>query len=183
MGASYPLYYLEQCNCHLVAAGKNDAMNLPPDVSAIVEELVPLFRRWCGGRYAISLAGSYAKGTADSYSDIDFYMFAEEAVPTPQRIASAKQHDPPIARISGGGNADSSWGACTNLNYRGYRIETSIRTIGLIDRSISECIDGVVRQEMAEWTICGYYNHCCLADISISRALDDRFEILAGWKE
>ena len=42
-----------------------DTINVPSHIQEAIDVLLPLLRKWVSGEYAISLAGSYAKGTAD----------------------------------------------------------------------------------------------------------------------
>lgn len=50
-----------------------------------IDELIGLLKQTAEGKCAIALAGAHAKGTADASSDIDFYIFAEQAKPFEER--------------------------------------------------------------------------------------------------
>jgi hypothetical protein len=157
-------------------------VNLPDEVRSVIDDLLPLFRKWVEGKYAVALAGSYATESADGHSDIDFFLFADDAVPSPERESLAVAHNGGITNVSGGGNAHSKWGTCTNLDYKGFRIETTIKSTALVDGVLADCISGVLKYEVTVWTIQGYCNHCLLADISQVRPLEDPFDLIAGWK-
>jgi hypothetical protein len=156
-------------------------MPLPTAISTIISDLLPLVRELVAGRYAIGLTGSWAKGTADEHSDIDFYVFAEITLPGLQRKAVVERW-PHVQDPSVGGDCDSQWGACITFDYKGYTIESSIRSLGLVEGVLSECMNGVIRTELATWTLLGFHNHCLLSDICITEPLDDPFGVLADWK-
>ncbi len=52
-----------------------------PTVLAVIDDFLPIIKKWDTGKYAISIGGSQGKGTWDSHSDIDFRLFHEKNLP------------------------------------------------------------------------------------------------------
>jgi hypothetical protein len=40
----------------------------------------------------------------------------------------------------------------------------------------------MVKREFATWTTTGFYNHCCLSDLTVMLPIEDPFGIIARWK-
>ncbi len=155
---------------------------IPEPIQRIVSDLLPLVRQFAQGEYAIALGGSYAKGTADDEADVDLYLFVR-AVPGNEerhRIASAFSSE--IERIVCWGDDATFRDAGTDFRFRGHNVECWLRNIDHIDRSIAECQQGVVKREFLTWTTTGFYNHCCLSDLTVMLPLDDPSDIIARWK-
>ncbi len=151
-------------------------------VEGIVSELLPLVREFARGHYAIALGGSHAKGTADDDADVDLYLFAHTVLPNDERTRIASAFSSEIDSIRSWGDDAPFWNAGTDFRFRGHNVECWLRDIGHIERSIAECREGVVRREFVTWTTTGFYNHCCLSDLTVMVPLDDPFDIIARWK-
>jgi len=157
-------------------------MIIPESVQRVVSDLVPLVRRFARGEYAIALGGSYAKGTADDEADVDLYLFAHDVLPGEERTRVASAFSSEIESIVSWGEDAPFSNAGTDFRFRGENVECWLRDIGHIERSIAECREGVVKREFVTWTTTGFYNHCCLSDLTVMAALDDPFDVIARWK-
>jgi hypothetical protein len=129
-----------------------------------------------------ALGGSYAKGTADDEADVDLYLFAHAVFPNDERSRIASAFSSEIERIVSWGDDAPFTNSGTDFRFRGHNVECWLRNIEHIDRSIAECREGVVRREFLTWTTTGFYNHCCLSDLTVMLPLDDPFDIIARWK-
>lgn len=150
---------------------------------AVIEELLPTLRSFVSGRYAISLGGSLSKGVGDAHSDIDFYLFAEGIAPEAERIAAIKSlqgvEDGPWVGFD---FEESWWGSSGDFRYKGFLVESTVRSVGRIDRVLQDCLDGKVENIPTTWNPFGFYNHCYLSDIKHAASLEDPAGLLAGWK-
>ncbi len=160
-------------------------MVIPANVQAVVDELTPELRRLAVGRYAIALGGSYTKGGHDAQSDIDFYVFADEFAPYPERLALMNElsepgtgsylDDPPAPHI---------WGGSFDFTYRGFKIEACLRTIEFMDRAIAEPLkEGIIRSTPVVWTPNGFYNFVSLTEAAVMQPLDDPHGVIDAWKQ
>jgi hypothetical protein len=155
---------------------------IPEPIQRIVSALLPLVRQFAQGDYAIALGGSYAKGTADDEADVDLYLFAHAVLPKQERTRIASAFSPGIEGIRSWGDDAPFTNVGTDFRFRGRNVECWLRNVEHIERSIAECRDGVVRREFVTWTTTGFYNHCCLSDLTVMVPLDDPFGIIARWK-
>ncbi|MBH5316451.1 nucleotidyltransferase domain-containing protein [Paenibacillus sp. GSMTC-2017] len=154
------------------------------DVINVIDQLLPTIKAMLTGKYAIALGGSYAKGTSDIHSDLDFYVYTEGVVPLEERrrlvaaIADQDQEpyldDPIDAAI---------WGGCADFYFKGIKVETSLKSYTNYEKSIQDCLEGTIFSEPTFWTLSGYYNYICLSEVSFIQPLDDRFGIIADWKK
>jgi hypothetical protein len=151
-------------------------------IQRAVSDLLPLVRQFAQGDYAIALGGSHAKGTADAEADVDLYLFAHAVLPGDERKRIASDFSPEIGSIRSWGDDAPFTNAGTDFRFRGHTVECWLRDIGHIEQSIAECRQGVVKREFVTWTTTGFYNHCCLSDVSVMVPLDDPFGIIARWK-
>jgi predicted nucleotidyltransferase len=156
-------------------------MTLGP-IQRILSDLLPLVRGFARGDYAIALGGSYAKGTADHEADVDLYLFARAVLPKEERTRIASAFSSEIERVVSWGDDTPFTNAGTDFRFRGHNVECWLRDIAHIERSIAECQQGVVKREFVTWTTTGFYNHCCLSDLTVMLPLDDAFGIIARWK-
>jgi hypothetical protein len=154
----------------------------PEPIQRIVSDLLPLVRQLARGEYAIAFGGSYAKGTADDQADVDLYLFAHDVLPGEERTRIASGSSPEIEGIRAWGDDAPFTEAGTDFRFRGHNVECWLRNTGHVERSIAECREGVVRREFVTWTTTGFYNHCCLSDLTVMLSLDDPFDIIARWK-
>jgi predicted nucleotidyltransferase len=159
-----------------------ESMKTPEAIRQVVSDLLPLVRQFARGEYAIALGGSYAKGTADDEADVDLYLFAHDVLPNDERTRIASAFSSEIEGIRSWGEDAPLTNAGTDFRFREHNVECWLRDIGHIDRSIAECQQGVVKREFVTWTTTGFYNHCCLSDLSVMLPLDDPFDIIARWK-
>ncbi len=154
------------------------------DVKQIIEALTNTLKTTVNGKYAIALAGSYAKGVADKNSDIDFFMFVENPKSYEERveiIKSIADKDKPMwvsRRFD-----ESAWGGSMDFSYQGIPVETTVRTIERMDKVIDECIDGKFEIIPALWTTNGYYTYIYLSEISFIKAIDDPYSIISNYKQ
>jgi len=155
---------------------------IPELVQRMVSDLLPLVREFARGEYAIALGGSYAKGTADQEADVDLYLFARAVRFKEERTRIASAFSSEIEGIRSWGEEAPFREAGTDFRFRGHNVECWLRDIGHIERSIADCREGVVRREFVTWTTTGFYNHCCLSDLTVMVPLDDPFDIIARWK-
>jgi len=156
---------------------------VPEPIRQVVSDLLPLVRQFApGGEYAIALGGSYAKGTADDDADVDLYLFAHSVLAGDERKRIASAFSSEIETVVSWGNEEPFRNAGTDFLFRGHNVECWLRDIGHIERSIAECREGVVKREFVTWTTTGFYNHCCLSDLTVMVPLDDPFDIIARWK-
>jgi hypothetical protein len=151
-------------------------------LDGVIDGLVPMFRRIVRGQYVIALSGSIAKGKADAFSDVDFWIFAEGAVDWDERRAIMEDYSdtPDDVYIGGKWDQPAEYG---NLVYQGVTVESSLQSVGSGERIIAACMAGKIAVEPTVWTIHGYYNHCTLSVIHSARGLDDPQAILREWKE
>ena len=157
-------------------------MMIPEPIRQVVSDLLPLVRQLARGEYAVALGGSYAKGTADDEADVDLYLFAHDVLPGEERTRIASAFSSEIESIRSWGEDAPFGNAGTDFRFRGQNVECWLRDIGHIERSIAECRQGVVKREFVTWTTTGFYNHCCLSDLTVMVPLDDPSDIIARWK-
>ena len=155
---------------------------IPEPVQRIISDLLPLVPKLARGDYAIALGGSYAKGTADDEADVDLYLFARAVLPNEERTRTASAFSPEIESVVSWGDDARFTNVGTDFRFRGRNVECWLRNVEHIERSIAECQRGVVRRELLTWTTTGFYNHCCLSDLTVMLPLDDPFDIIARWK-
>ena len=157
-------------------------MTTPGVVEGIVAELLPLVRQFARGEYAIALGGAHAKGTADSESDLDLYLFANSVLPTDERTRMTVAFSPEVTGAYSWQDDLPFSDTGTDFYFRGMRVEVWLRNAERIERTIAECLDGVLKRDLVTWTTTGFYNHCALSDVKVMVPLEDPFGIIARWK-
>ncbi len=135
------------------------------DVQAVIEDLLPIVHGLAEGRYAISLGGSHGKGISDGHSDLDFRLFCDAMLRSPEERADRQAAlRSAISRWAEQGQViDGCW----------------IRTIADIDEQLAQWTGGLARPEDRVWTIWGYH---LPTDIYHQAVVEDPFGIIAGWK-
>ena len=112
------------------------------------------------------MGGSLGKGTWDSRSDVDFRLFTDRKLITPDR--NPEQFAEYFAAIKRweeqGIHIDGVWW----------------RTTGEIDTAIDSAFRGELKPAERVWTIWGYY---LLTDINNQFVIEDPYRIIAAWKE
>ena len=151
-------------------------------VGAVVGELAPLVRSLGRGRYGIALGGAHAKGVDDAESDIDIYLFADEALPNDERARLCREFSPHIDAVVAWGDTANFEQAGSDFHYGGRKVECWLRGIRYVSDIIAECRAGIVRHSLVTWTVMGYYNYCTLSDLDKLVVVDDPHGVLANWK-
>jgi hypothetical protein len=148
----------------------------------IVAGLLPMLRTWVEGEYGIAIGGSYAKGSGDSLSDVDLYLFANEVLPAARRAERVVAELGAQARPeSWGGDAPFVQGG-TDFWYAGQRVECWLRSTREVDRTLRACVGGEVRREYVVWTVMGFLSYTALADVHSMKVVDDPHGMLTRWK-
>ncbi|MGC9349295.1 MAG: nucleotidyltransferase domain-containing protein [Anaerolineae bacterium] len=133
----------------------------PPEIQPVVNDCLPLCKALGEGRYAVSIGGSYGKGTFDRESDLDFRLFCERRSATPEARAELQ------AAIDRWRERDVTIDGCW------------VRTIDEIDRELVRWMDGTAQPTPMVWTIWGYY---LPTDIYNQAVIEDPFGVVARWK-
>jgi hypothetical protein len=136
-----------------------------PEFQQVVDDLLPLCRALGEGRCAVSIGGSYGKGTFDGTSDLDFRLFCDRQLSPPEAFCEA------YAQLQ---EAIDRWAA------RGMTIDGCwVRTVGEIEQQLERWVRGEGQPYDLVWTIWGYY---VLTDVYNQWVIDDPDGILAGWR-
>jgi hypothetical protein len=137
---------------------------LPHWFARVGEELVPAIRRLADGRYAIAVAGSIGRGTADERSDLDFRLYCDRRAPSP-RFEEGQE----------------ILNRCMNeWRKRGVEIDDCwIQSINETEKSLDDWISGVAEPRPMVWTVWGYY---LPTDIANQVAVEDPHGVLAAWQ-
>ena len=155
---------------------------LNKDTLVAVEVLVPLLRQFVCGEYGIAVGGAHAKNMDDPESDLDLYVFAGAVLPDADRTRLTLQLAPDSRDVVSYGCAEPFEQAGTDFYLKNLKIECWLRNTASIERTIDECLEGVVKRDFVTWTTTGFYNHCCLSDLNSMIPVDDASGILARWK-
>ena len=148
----------------------------------LVLDLMPLLRRYGAGKYGIAVGGSRAKGIGDEHSDIDVYLFAEDALPASERNAWTEQILGRAAQVVSWERSDVFVEGGTDFWYQGNKVETWLRNVRSVEATLSACLAGQIRRECVTWTVMGFYNYVVLSDIHVMHIVEDSDGILARWK-
>lgn len=148
----------------------------------IVAGLLPVLRTWVAGEYGIAIGGSHAKGSGDSLSDVDIYLFANEVLPAARRDERVVDELGAEARPESWGVDDSFVQGGTDFWHADQRVECWLRSTGEMDRTLRGCLAGGVRREYVVWTVMGCLSYTALADVHSMKIVDDPHGILARWK-
>jgi hypothetical protein len=149
----------------------------------VVAGLVPMLRTWVAGGYGIAIGGSYAKGSGDSLSDVDIYLFADEVLPGVRRAERVVAELGAEARPESWGADDPFVQGGTDFWHAGQRVECWLRSTREVDRTLRACLGGEVRREYVVWTVMGFLSYTALADVHSMKVVDDPHGILGRWKE
>jgi len=132
-------------------------------IKTIAEDLIPIFKRFGRGKYAIALAGSFAKKKAHSESDLDFRMYADKRI------------------VDDGDTNAALKSAVERWKKKGCVIDGLwVREIEVVTKSLQAWIDGEECPEPLSWAIWGYH---VLPDIHNQQIVEDPDGVLARWKE
>lgn len=154
------------------------------EISSIIEELTPLYKKTIIGDYAIALAGAHAKGKADIHSDLDIFIYAQDFTPYTSRKAVFDTYSENIKDVWVSEDFSSlPWGGSIDFTYKGYKIETTIRSINKLEEVVNECLLGNFKIYPETWTLNGYYNYIYLSEINFIQPLEDPFHIISHFKE
>ena len=132
------------------------------ELRPVIEEFVPIAKRLGSGRYAISIGGSYGKGSHDANSDVDFRLFADDIIATATDMWEAVR-EPSERWKQRGVVIDSIWA----------------RRIGDIEETLAKWLDGQLVPEECFWTVWGYH---LLPDLYHQRVIEDPNGVIAAWK-
>jgi len=152
------------------------------DILSIVDELIPLIRRFAKSDYGIAVGGAHAKGTADVESDLDIYLFASSVLTNDERNQLTSQHSSNIRDIITWGVEVPFEQGGSDFYYKDIKIECWLRNSEFIENTISDCRAGIVKQELVRWTTTGFFNHCCLSDLKNMIPVEDPAGILSRWQ-
>lgn len=131
-------------------------------IQPVLDQLLPIIRRFAVGRYAVAISGSYGKGAPDSRSDIDLRLYADELPATFAEMGEAIRQP------------KEAWGR------KGIRIDDFWpRKIGDIEAALDNWLAGKPQVTHPVWTVWGYQ---LLPDLYYQQALEDPYAIVAGWK-
>ncbi|MCD6285095.1 MAG: DUF4037 domain-containing protein [Anaerolineae bacterium] len=155
---------------------------IPGEIQLIVDEVLVAVRHFTRAAYGIAVGGAHAKGAEDAESDLDIYLFSEDALPSAERESRVLELCPGAQHIVSWGDGCPFAQYGTDFDYRGLRVECWLRNTELIERAIVESQAGLVRREWVTWTTTGFYNHCALSDVNVMIPIDDPDGILARWK-
>jgi uncharacterized protein DUF4037/nucleotidyltransferase-like protein len=138
----------------------------PIEVQPVIDELLPLCRALGEGKYAVSIGGSYGKGTFDRQSDLDFRLFCERREPDPDARKAARQALK---------EAIDRWAT------KGFIIDGCwTRTIDEIETQLELWTRGEGVAPDIVWTIWGYH---IVTDVYNQAVIEDPYGILAEWRE
>lgn len=148
-----------------------------------LEALTFLLRQTVTGKCAIALAGAHAKGTADGFSDIDLYVYAEDCIPyAARKRLIAEFADSGRGIYVSEGLHDAPWGGAMDFTYRGTPVEVATRSLGEVERMVQESLAGRFEIFPATWTSNGYYTFIYLSEFQFIQPLYDPDGILAEYK-
>ena len=149
----------------------------------LAHQLLPILRQFCVGPCGVALGGAHAKGISDAHSDIDLYLFTEQALPGYERADL-------VRATLGAGSEPVSWGqddpfeeGGTDFWYAGYRVEVWLRSAARVESTIAAARQGQIRRDMVVWATMGFFNYVVLADVNTMRIVEDPRGLLARWKE
>lgn len=153
-------------------------------VAEKIDTIVELLKQTAAGPCAIAIAGAHAKGTADSSSDIDIYLFADSYKPYTVRSTLIKSIADPdkFAWISENAE-DAPWGGSMDFTLAGTPVEVNFRTFAMVDRIVDDCMDGRFKIIPATWTSNGYYTFIYLSELSFIRPVWDPEGRLAAYQQ
>jgi hypothetical protein len=143
---------------------------MTPQFSSEQSELIADFKRVlplfvAPGRMAVTLGGSWAKGKADSRSDFDFRVYADEFVT--QNWVQSPGWNPYL-------ELKAKW------ENRGFRIDDFWpRTVTDIEDQLATWESGFIAPTPLVWSVWGYH---ILTDIASQTIVSDPDGVVGGWK-
>jgi hypothetical protein len=155
---------------------------LNAEIQSVVEQLIPLLCQFALSEAGIAVGGAHAKGTDDAASDLDLYVFASDVLTSAERAQRARDFSPEVAKLVSWGDEEPFTQGGTDFTYRAHKVECWLRNSELIESTLAECREGIVRRDFVTWTTTGFYNHCCLSDLKAMIPVSDPAGLLAGWK-
>src|ERR1700730_7110873 len=137
------------------------------EILSIIDELIPVYKKTIYGEYSIALAGAHAKGKADIHSDLDIFIYAEDVPPYESRKAVFES----ISDVKGDVWVSEDivsflWGGSIDFIYKGYKVETTIRSINKLEEVVNECLNGHIKIYPEAWTLNGYFNYIYLSELN-----------------
>lgn len=148
-----------------------------------IHALVELLKGTTQGKCAIALAGAHAKGTADASSDIDLYVFAEQAKPREQCAELIRSIADPGTTPWVDDFDAAPWGGGMDFVYQGTPVEAVGRTLARMDQVIGDCLKGKFEILPATWTSNGYYTFIYLCELSFIKPVWDPDGVLAAYQK
>lgn len=150
---------------------------MTPDLSRLIDRLLPLASSFTTGPAAIALAGAHAKGVADAQSDLDIYVFSENWLDNAARRELARQAVPEATGLR-------CWAALpalagTDFKVGAQEVEMSLHALGPLRETVARALQGEVERHYETWTPNGYYSDCELADVANVVVLSDPAGLLA----
>ncbi len=138
---------------------------LPEQVRAVAEDLLPWLQRMVEGRHAVALGGSLGKKAADARSDLDFRLFYDRLEPDEPRLEACRGELK--ARIEAwvgrGVKVDGYWP----------------RRIADIEAALEGQLAGQPPEPMV-WSVWGYH---LLTDLSNLLVVSDPWGVVRAWSE
>lgn len=153
-------------------------------VTEKIDTIVELLKQTAASPCAIAIAGAHAKGTADSSSDIDIYLFADLYKPYAERntlIRSIADSDK-FAWISENAE-DAPWGGSMDFTLAGTPVEVNFRTFAMVDHILEDCMNGRFKILPATWTSNGYYTFVYLSELNFIQPVWDPEGRLAAYQQ
>ena len=139
------------------------------------------------GVVAVSLGGSWARGTAEKNSDIDVGIYYWSS--KPPLVERLRQ----LARDLGADGSPPAvtdfgeWGPWVNggawLRIRGLKVDWLYRDLERVSKVIEDCCRGVVTCDYYLGHPHGFHNHIYLAEVHYGRPLHDPSGVLAELKK
>lgn len=135
--------------------------------SFTLDAIIPVLKQTALGCYSIAIAGAHAKGTADSSSDLDIYLFADDFKSCSERQSLISAIANPNMPVSISKDADSAiWGGSMDFYYGNLPVEVNFRTYALVDQIVNESLSGQFKIIPATWTSNGYYTYIYLSELN-----------------
>jgi hypothetical protein len=132
----------------------------------VIEDCLPLLKALTKGRCAVTIGGSHGSGTFDERSDIDFRVFADTIVGSPNfwQTPEWKSFSQVVDR----------WGT------QGIKIDYCWpRTVHEIETQLEAWLSGQVQPIEMVWTLWGYH---LPTDLLNQQIIDDPAGLLAAWQ-
>lgn len=150
---------------------------MTPELSRLIDRLLPLAAAFATGPAAIALAGAHAKGVADAQSDLDIYVFAEDWLDNEARRELTRQAVPEAEGLRCWATLPALAG--TDFKVGTQEVEMSMHALGPLRETVARALDGEVERRYETWTPNGYYSDCELADVANVVVLADPAGLLA----